>query len=958
MVNYNNTTLNSKTFTGDQSSIPFINTTISNCIFQDCNLNYCQFLSSSFVSCQFINCSFLETDFNSCSFETITISNASFSKTDLSNAIFTDFTFFNGNDNYSDCLFHNVNLTGLSLSDKSMQNCQFTNANMTNCVFNTIDFTSSIFNNTILTGIQLSNINFDSTIFYELDLSDIDLSDGISLSRNSNDFITSNENTVLPASYEIRQSIVAGTSGETTLSYLLGPYIDFHGKNLNGISFTNLNLTNVILTTDHLQNCTSGNIQFDTIPPTLKEGYKLVNGYIIGPYVNIVGADLSGQDLSSVDFYWIKTDDNIADDSTIFPTNYAIYGNVNNGVTTGVVVGPNMILIQADISGFDLSSADLTGVRSGSTIGNETTVLPSGYKLEGGYILGPNVDLQQSILTNLDLTNVDLTNCKFQNTKCTGGVIFDSNTTILPSGYLVLEGFLVGPSINISDTNFNSLSLDFRTADLTNVRSKNLENYENVLWPAGYSVVDDLLLGPSTSLVNDIVMTGETIDSINFAGSDFTSAEFTNCIFQSCSFDETTVFSETNFTNSNFIECSFGNTKSYDTVDFTTTTFSGSNSIFVQGEEFTNCTFLNTNLSDYSLTNKKFVSSNFTGSTLNTDLSNSLFTDCNLSDADLSNSVLTDVIGKGLLSTENTLLPNNYIISGNQLISTAYSESLTQIILEPTSRLTDDTRQNYITTMLNLISSQEQTRTNALQSKKPIFISTYTLNKTKEIVNRTLTEIENSDTANSSVSITDLNTSRGYFVTLFNVGEEVSFILPTKHILIIRKKNETSFELFNGIKEKPFDTVNIGYEGEYFGFVYTLGSLSGYYLGRSNICFPAGELVLTNEGYIDFRDLDAEKHEINGKKIKNITRTTTKEKYLVQIGKNAIGNNKPYKNTLVSLNHKILYKGKWSPAKHLTKYPFIDLVPYNGQTLYNVQLEKYYSMNVNNMTVETLKVSK
>ena len=221
-----------------------------------------------------------------------------------------------------------------------------------------------------------------------------------------------------------------------------------------------------------------------------------------------------------------------------------------------------------------------------------------------------------------------------------------------------------------------------------------------------------------------------------------------------------------------------------------------------------------------------------------------------------------------------------------------------------------------------------------------------------------MTEIKSSDTSNSSVSVTDLSTVRGYYVTLYNIGEEVSFVLPTGQTLIIRRKNETNYDLYNGIETKPFQTVSVGYQGEYFGLVYTIGSLSGYYLGRSNICFPAGEHVLTNEGYIDFRDLDANKHEINGKKIKTITRTTTKEKYLVQIEKNAIGVNKPYKTTLVSLNHKILHDGKWSPAKHLTKYPLVNLVPYNGQTLYNVQLEKYYSMNVNNMTVETLKVSK
>ena len=64
---------------------------------------------------------------------------------------------------------------------------------------------------------------------------------------------------------------------------------------------------------------------------------------------------------------------------------------------------------------------------------------------------------------------------------------------------------------------------------------KNITNYENVTFPQGYSIVSDILLGPSLSLVNDIVITGKTLTSISFTDTDFTSAEFTNCIFQDCS---------------------------------------------------------------------------------------------------------------------------------------------------------------------------------------------------------------------------------------------------------------------------------------------------------------------------------------------------------------------------------------------------------------------------------------
>jgi uncharacterized protein YjbI with pentapeptide repeats len=965
MVNYNDTTLTNTTFTGNQSSIPFINTVLTNCIFNECNLDYCQFLSSSFSSCQFINCSFTETNFNSSTFENITISNCSFLDTNLSSVTFTDFTFFNGNEDYSNCLFNDTNLSGLTLDQKIMENCDFTRTNMSHCIFSNINFNFSTFHNTTLTNIQLSYINFNSTVFYELDFSDLDLSDNITLLKNSNDFISFNEHTILPSieldsgtySYEIRQSTVAGASGETTLSYLIGPFINLDEKNLNGIRFTDLNLTDTILTTNSLQNCSSGNISFDTIEPSFKDGYKLVNGYIIGPYVNIVHADLSGADLSSVDFYWTKTDNNTVNNSTIFPDNYNIYGVETNNVTTGVIVGPNVVLIQADITDFHLSTADLSGVRSGSTIGDETTLLPSGYKLEGGYILGPGVNLQQVTLTGLDLTNVDFTNCIFQNTKCSGGVTSD-NTTLLPNGYRIEEGYMLGPSMNISDTDFQSKTIDFSSVDLTGVRTKNIINYQNITWPIGYTIINDILFGPHLSLVNSITITNQTFSSINFTKSDLTMAEFTNCTFENCLFDET-IFYGTNLTASQFISCSFQNILTYNNVNFTSTTFSGDDNIFINGTTFSECLFVNiTDFSLYTLSNKHFISVDFTDSVLNTDLSNSILTKCNFSGSDLSNSTLSNVVGTEWTTNENTILPTNYIISGQQLISTTYTETDTEIIFESTSTLTNETTETYMTTMFDIVSTNEQTLNTILNQNKitkPIFISTTTLNKTTEIKNRSQTQVINSNTTNSNVSITNLNTTDGYYITLYNIGEEVIINLLTNHTLKIRKKNDSSYEIFKNEETEPSQTENVGYQGEFFGFIYTLGSISGYYIGSSNICFPAGEFVLTNEGYVDFKDLDKEKHIIRGKKIEQISQTTTREKNLVQIEQHAFGFNIPNKTTLVSQNHKILYNKRWLTAKQLTKFPMVSFVEYTGQTLYNVELNNYYSMTVNNMNVETLK---
>lgn len=126
---------------------------------------------------------------------------------------------------------------------------------------------------------------------------------------------------------------------------------------------------------------------------------------------------------------------------------------------------------------------------------------------------------------------------------------------------------------------------------------------------------------------------------------------------------------------------------------------------------------------------------------------------------------------------------------------------------------------------------------------------------------------------------------------------------------------------------------------------------------QSNICFPAKTPVLTDQGVIPIDSLDPKKHTIHNQKIMAITKTVSNDKYLVCIDKDALGPNVPNKQTVMSRNHKIFYKGLF-----IESYKLIDRlgkgtvkkVKYDGQPLYNALLEDYSSMKVNNMRVETL----
>jgi hypothetical protein len=123
----------------------------------------------------------------------------------------------------------------------------------------------------------------------------------------------------------------------------------------------------------------------------------------------------------------------------------------------------------------------------------------------------------------------------------------------------------------------------------------------------------------------------------------------------------------------------------------------------------------------------------------------------------------------------------------------------------------------------------------------------------------------------------------------------------------------------------------------------------------SNICFPAGTLIQTNQGKIAIEKINPKIHTIRNKKIVTITQTISRDKYLVCIEKNALGNNIPSEKTIISKNHCIWYNGKMIAAKHfVNNFENVKKVKYNGEILYNVLMEEADKMMVNNLICETL----
>jgi hypothetical protein len=121
------------------------------------------------------------------------------------------------------------------------------------------------------------------------------------------------------------------------------------------------------------------------------------------------------------------------------------------------------------------------------------------------------------------------------------------------------------------------------------------------------------------------------------------------------------------------------------------------------------------------------------------------------------------------------------------------------------------------------------------------------------------------------------------------------------------------------------------------------------------ICFPKGTPVTTNQGIVAIEKLNTDIHTIRGKKIVAITQSRPIHKYIISIETDALGKNVPSAQIQISKEHKVFYKGKMVKANDLVEVcEGVTRIPYNGETLYNVLMEKHDNMMINNVICETL----
>ena len=340
--------------------------------------------------------------------------------------------------------------------------------------------------------------------------------------------------------------------------------VNLGGANLDRSTLTGANLTGANLTGANLTGIRSGNIV--GTPAALPTGWTLFNGYLIGPGAWLQHAELSGAQLAGANL--ANTDLTGANLFGAYLPNTDLSGANLSGATLLLaqldhanLTGANLsgaTLQAAELTGADLTGADLTGIHSGHIlIDGAPAVLPDGWTLLSGYLVGPGAWLQHANLAGAplfgaNLSNADLTSANLSNAvlatvslagaNLTGANLAGANLTgvrsgnivgtpaALPDGWTLANGYLVGPGAELEDADLSGAQL--AGANLTYARLSNANLFGAFLHNADLTGAN---LGGATLVLANLDganlttadLTGATLQQADLTGSDLTDAVLT-----------------------------------------------------------------------------------------------------------------------------------------------------------------------------------------------------------------------------------------------------------------------------------------------------------------------------------------------------------------------------------------------------------------------------------------------
>lgn len=353
----------------------------------------------------------------------------------------------------SNCDFSGQDFSGVDLSNTVLIGANFVGANLSGAKLSSsyltyVDFSNADLTNAEISGAQIWNTNFTGANLTGANLYDDQIDDSnVTTAKMANTTLT------YARARGLTGDVASLTSGwRITSGVLVGPSADFNGSNLatadiDGISLAGANFQNA-----HFTGPVTGT------PTDLPRGYELRTGYIFGTEIVIEGADLSGFDLTGLEIAGANLNNCDLTNANLGELNLSdtsLYGSTLTG---------------ANLTGANLQGAYLSGVKSGGIFGQPTNLIWS-YRVQDGFLLGPEVNLAGADLRNISTND----SFSFQSANLSGANL---------SG------------LDLSDRNFWSANLSganlshakvanaiFTDANLTNVNASGVTGFPQTLPP-------------------------------------------------------------------------------------------------------------------------------------------------------------------------------------------------------------------------------------------------------------------------------------------------------------------------------------------------------------------------------------------------------------------------------------------------------------------------------------------
>jgi uncharacterized protein YjbI with pentapeptide repeats len=541
--------------------------------------------------------------------------------------------------------FRGVNLTGAKFVGSGIDSVDFTGANLTNTDFTKSSIDTNVFadqpktdfTNATLTGIKSSKINtiglnalpegwklrqaafvgptadisggfFSGDVFGNVDLSQAKL-----------DAVNARNLTSAPAKLPVGWVYIGNA--------LIGP-----GANLTGITLANLDVSSADLTGTNY--CGPG------VPAALPSGWVYTEGCLYGPgstvsssgldlsYVNLrkarfISTDMLGVNLTGADLTGVYSEKLRSGNTTLTTCQFICTLPDGWTIWKGRLLGPGADLTGADfsntdISNFDLASATLDGVKSGGTYGVPKS-LPQGWRLSGGYLLGPTADLSNATLQSINLDGLDLSHAVFSSTLSRVKTFKLTGNPILPSGFNLRAGFIFGPGIYVTIRNLDLTGADFTGLDLTQVSQGGGLTGTPAL-PEGWVLRRGYLFGPGVTLVQKD-FSGIDLSQVNLSGARLWSLTLNRANLSGANLSNA-VLSGTSLRNVDLTNANLSNMSAPSgNVDFSNSNLTGTS---FRNAEIKGGFFLGTTLNNVDFSDSTFSSAYFNLASLkNIDTTNS-----------------------------------------------------------------------------------------------------------------------------------------------------------------------------------------------------------------------------------------------------------------------------------------------------------------------------------------------